>query len=109
MVDVAQPRVEADQLSVAWWELDAITVREGLDMFRQLLARLIPRRRPFRTWVTQATEASTHEQPRDMTLSEVYHAHAAIHGPNRLLPEDALPDPPEHPRTSETGGESKLA
>jgi hypothetical protein len=78
-------------------------------MFRQLLARLIPRRRPFRTWVTQATEASTHEQPRDTLLGEVYHAHAEIHGPNRLLPEDALPDPPEHSRTREIGGESKLA
>jgi hypothetical protein len=109
MVDVAQPRVEAGQLSVAYWELDAITLREGLDMFRQLLARLIPRRRPFRTRVTQATEASTHEQPREAILGEVYRAHATIHGPNRLLPEDALPDPPEHPRTSETEGETKIA
>jgi hypothetical protein len=78
-------------------------------MFRQLLARLIPRRRPFRTRVTQATEASTHEQPRDTVLGEAYRAHAAIHGPNRLLPADALPDPPEHTRTRETGGEIKSA
>ena len=78
-------------------------------MLRQLLARLIPRIRPLLTWVTRATEASTHEQPRNTILSEVYHAHATIHGPNRLLPADALPDPPEHTRSSETGGESKLA
>jgi hypothetical protein len=109
MVDVTQPRVEAGRLSFVYWELDAIVLREGLDMFRQLLARLIPRRRPFRTRVTQATEASIHEQPRNATLSEVYHAHAAKHGPNRLLPADALPDPPEHTRSSETGGESELA
>jgi hypothetical protein len=67
-------------------------------MFRQLLARLIPRRRPFRTCVTRATEASTHEQPCYTMLGKVYRAHAEIHGPNRLLPEDALPDPPEQAR-----------
>lgn len=78
-------------------------------MFRHLLARLIPRRRPFRTRVTQATAASTHEQPRETTLGEVYHAHAAIHGPNKLLPVEALPDPPEQPQTSETGDASKIA
>jgi hypothetical protein len=78
-------------------------------MFRQLLARLIPRRRPFHTWVTQTIEASTHEQPPDTILGEAYRAHAAIHGPNRLLPADALPGPPEHPRTGEPEGEPKIA
>jgi hypothetical protein len=78
-------------------------------MFRQWLARLIPKRRPFRMWAMPATEASPHEPPCDTALGKVYHAHAATHGPNRLLPVDALPDPPERPRTSETGGKSKLA
>jgi hypothetical protein len=78
-------------------------------MFGHLLARLIPKRRPFRRWARQATEASTHEPLCDMVLGEVYHAHAAIHGPNNLLPGDAFPDPSAHPRASETGGNSTVA
>jgi hypothetical protein len=56
----------------------------------------------------QAPEPHTHEPPCARVLGEVYHAHAAIHGPNKLLPENAFPDPPEGARTSETESESKL-
>jgi hypothetical protein len=78
-------------------------------MFRLFLARLIPKRRPFRRRARQATEASTYEPLCDRVLGEVYHAHAAIHGPNKLLPGDAFPDPPERSRTSDTSSTSKLA
>ena len=60
-------------------------------MLRQLLARYIPRRRPFRTRAVRAAEADLHEPPSDTVLGEAYQVHAAIHGPNRLLPVDALP------------------
>jgi hypothetical protein len=78
-------------------------------MFRQLLAQLIPRPRPSRLWAMRAAEASTHAPLCDTVLGKVYHTHAAIHGPNKLLPVDTLPDPPEHPRTSVTEGKSKPA
>jgi hypothetical protein len=68
-------------------------------MFRQLLARLFPRRRPFRIWVIEATEVDTHKPAHHAVLGEVYQAHTAIHGRNRLLPADVLPDPDERPRT----------
>ena len=72
-------------------------------MFRELLAWLIPTRRPGRRWAVQATEASTYEPLCNTMLSEVYHAHAAIHGANKLLPGETLPDPSEHRRAGETG------
>ena len=90
-------------------ELNAIILREGLDMFRQLLARLIPRHRLFRIRAIQVANVGTHEPPCDTALGEVYHAHAAIHGPNELLPLEALPDPPERSRTGEARGSSKRA
>jgi hypothetical protein len=36
-------------------------------------------------------------------LSEVYHAHAAIHGDNKLLPGEALLDLSAPSQTGETG------
>jgi hypothetical protein len=78
-------------------------------MFRQLLARLIPKRHPFRSWATRATEPRKCEPPCDTVLGEVYQAHAAIHGFNKLLPGEAFPGPPEGARTSDTGSTSKLA
>ena len=77
-------------------------------MLRQFLARLIPKRRPFRRWAIQATEASTHEPLCDTILSEVYYAHAAIHGANKLLPGEAFPDPSEQPRTGDTGSNATV-
>ena len=77
-------------------------------MFRQLLARLIPKRRPFRIQAMQTIEGSTYEPPCDSILSEAYHAHAAIHGRNKLLPVDAIPPPPERPRISAARGGSEL-
>jgi hypothetical protein len=109
MVDVAKSCIETGRLSIVYWKLDAIILREGLAMFRQLLAQLVPRRRLFRLWATRATEASTHEPPCDTVLGKVYYTHAALHGPNKLLPVDALPDPPESLRTKATEGESKPA
>jgi hypothetical protein len=94
---------------MAYGELNVILLREGLDMFRQLLARLIPKRRRFRRLAIQATATSTHEPRCDALLAEVYHTHAAIHGANKLLPGDAFPDPPERSRTSDTSSTSKLA
>jgi hypothetical protein len=78
-------------------------------MVRQLLARLFPRRRPFHIRALQGMEVDTHEPAYEVVLDEVYQAHAAIHGPNRLLPVDAFPDPDERPRTSEAEGKSDLA
>jgi hypothetical protein len=41
----------------------------------------------------------THEPPCDRVFAEVYLAHAAIHGPQTLLPQHALPSPPrDHER-----------
>jgi hypothetical protein len=77
-------------------------------MFRELLAWLIPRRRLGRGRVIQATEASTHEPLCKTMLSEVYHAHAAIHGANKLLPGEAISDLSAHPRTGETGSNLTL-
>jgi hypothetical protein len=91
MVDIAKPRKEADQLSTAYRELDAIILRRDQDMLRQLLGRFIPRRRPFRTQAVRAAETDTHEPPSNTALGEAYQVHAATHGPNRLLPVDALP------------------
>jgi hypothetical protein len=78
-------------------------------MFRQLLARLFPRHRPLRIRAIQAIEVGTHEPGYAAVLGEVYRTHAAIHGPNRLLPADALPDSAERPWTSEAEGKSELA
>jgi hypothetical protein len=77
-------------------------------MFRELLARLLPKRRPFHRWARQATHASTHEPLCHIMLGEIYHAHAAIHGPNKLLPGDAMPYQPERLRVSDTGSDSTL-
>ena len=100
MVESATLQIKVGRLSLAYRELDVTILREDLDMFRQWLAWLIPKRRPFRLWANQASEALTHEPPCDTALAEVYHAHGAIHGANQLLPADALPDPPEHPQES---------
>jgi hypothetical protein len=78
-------------------------------MFRELLAWLIPRRRPGRSWAIQPTEVRTHEPLCNTMLSEVYHAHAAIHGANKLLPGETLPDPSQHLRTDVAGSQSSLA
>jgi hypothetical protein len=60
-------------------------------MLRQLLGRFIPRRRPFPRRAVRAAEADTHQPPSETVLGEAYQLHAAMHGPNRLLPADALP------------------
>jgi hypothetical protein len=60
-------------------------------MFRQLLARLVPKRPPFRMRVVQVAETDALAPPPDTVLGEVYQVHAAIHGRNKLLPVDALP------------------
>jgi hypothetical protein len=75
-------------------ELDAMILREGKPMFWQLLAQLILRRRPLRTRTEPTVKTVTHEPPRDTALAEVYSAHAAIHGPQKLLPLNTLPSPP---------------
>ena len=93
---------------MAYWKLDAIILREGLNMFRQLLAWLVLKRRPFRIWAVHASAADTHIPPCDTVLGEVYHTHAAIHGRNQLLPVDALPQQGECPHTREARGRSEL-
>jgi hypothetical protein len=77
-------------------------------MFRQLLAWFIPRHRLFRIEATRSTEADTHEPPCASGLGKVYHHHATIHGHNTLLPLEALPHPPEPPRTSEVSSRAEL-
>ncbi len=69
-------------------------LREGTPMFWQFLAQLIPRRRPCRTRTEPTGKPVTPEPPRDAALAEVYAAHAAIHGPNQLLPLQTLPSAP---------------
>lgn len=108
-VELAPLCIEVGQRSLTYRELNAIILREGLDMFRHWLARLIPKRRPLRLRTKQATEAITHELPWETVLGEVYHAHAAIHGANQLLPRDTLPDPPERLRTRVSRDQSILA
>jgi hypothetical protein len=78
-------------------------------MFRHWLARLIPKRRPLRLKAKQATEAITRELPCETVLGEVYHAHAAIHGANQLLPRGTLPDPPGRLQTRASRDQSILA
>jgi hypothetical protein len=107
VLDIATSQIRAEQLSMLYAELHAIISREGLDMFRQLLARLIPRRRPFRVTAIRAAEVGTHEPLCVTGLHEVYLAHAAIHGPNQLLPVDALPHPSERSCASEASGRAE--
>jgi hypothetical protein len=76
-------------------------------MFRDLLAWLIPRHRRSRRWPKQ-TEASPHTPLCHTMLSEVYHAHAAIHGANTLLPGETLPDLSEPLRTGESGSTATI-
>ena len=90
-VHKAKPQRGTGQLSTASRKLDTIIVREGNPMFWQLLARLIPRRRPWRTRTPPTVETVTPEPPYDTVLAEVYSAHAAIHGANMLLPRHTLP------------------
>ncbi len=62
-------------------------------MFWQFLAQRILRHRPFRTWTMPTAKTKTHKPPCERALAEVYYAHAAIHGPHKLLPQHALPSP----------------
>jgi hypothetical protein len=68
-------------------------LREGKPMFWQFLAQRILRHRPWRTRTVPPVKTMTHEPPCDRALAEVYFAHAAIHGPQRLLPQHTLPFP----------------
>jgi hypothetical protein len=108
MVDIAQPRKEADQLSTAYQDLDAIILRRDQDMLRELLARFILRRRPFRMRAVRAAETDAHEPPCDTVLGETYQIHAAIHGPNRLLPMDALPTRLSLPEQAKPGADPSI-
>jgi hypothetical protein len=85
---------------MAFRELDAMIVREGTPMFWQFLAQLIPRRRRFRAQTVPSVKTVTPEPPRDTELAEVYAAHAAIHGPQKLLPLQTLPSPSRGPNQS---------
>jgi hypothetical protein len=76
-------------------------------MFRDLLAWLIPRHRRSRRWAKQ-TDVGPHTPLCQTMLSEVYHAHAAIHGANRLLPGETLPDPSEPWRTDGPGSTATI-
>ena len=62
-------------------------------MFWQFLAQRILRHLPFRTRRVPTVKTLTHEPPCDRALAEVYLAHAAIHGPQKLLPQHTLPSP----------------
>jgi hypothetical protein len=63
-------------------------------MFWRFLAQRILRHRPCRTRTVPPSKTVPHEPPCDRALAEVYRAHAAIHGPYTLLPQDTLPAPP---------------
>ena len=63
-------------------------------MFWQFLVQRLLRLRPFRTRTVPPVKTMTHEPSCDRALAEVYLAHAAIHGPHKLLPQHTLPSPP---------------
>jgi hypothetical protein len=63
-------------------------------MFWKFLAQRILRHRPFRTRTVPPSKTVTHEPPCDRALAEMYCAHAAIHGPYKLLPQETLPSRP---------------
>ena len=63
-------------------------------MFWQFLAQRILSHLPFRARRMPTVKTVTHEPSCDRALAEVYLAHAAIHGPQTLLPQHALPSPP---------------
>lgn len=80
-------------------------VREGKPMSWQFLAQRILRHRLWHTRMGPPVKTTAHEAPCDCALAEVYWAHAAIHGPQRLLPPHTLPSPrsghePEQPKTA---------
>ena len=83
---------DTGQLSAASRELDAV-MSGGKPMFWKSLAQRILRHRPFRRRTVPPIKTVPHEPPRDRVLAEVYFAHAAIHGPQKLLPQDTLPSP----------------
>jgi hypothetical protein len=59
----------------------------------QFLAQRLLRHLPLQTRTVPTVRTLTHEPPCDQALAEVYCAHAAIHGPHKLLPEHTLPCP----------------
>ena len=80
-------------------------VREGKPMSWQFLAQRILRHRPWRTRTVPPVKTTAHGAPCDRALAEVYWAHAAIHGPSRLLSLHTLPSPlsrhqPEQPKAA---------
>ncbi len=56
----------------------------------------------------QAAETDAHEPPCDAALGEVYHVHVTIHGPNKLLPVDALPTCPSVREQVQPGADQSL-
>jgi hypothetical protein len=69
-------------------------LRGGKPMFWKFLAQRILRHRPFRRRTVPPSKTVAHEPPCDKALAEVYRAHAAIHGPYKLLPQETLPSRP---------------
>jgi hypothetical protein len=74
-------------------------------MFWKFLAQRIRRHRPFRRRPVPSIKTATHEPSCDRALAEIYFAHAAMHGPHKLLPQETLPHPPichegEKPQTA---------
>ena len=60
-------------------------------MLLQWLLQFAAKRYPCRSPGAPAVEPDTRKPRRDTMLSQVYEAHAKIHGPNKLLPADVLP------------------
>ena len=90
----AESHRDTGRLSTTSWKPDAIMVEEGKPMFWQFLAQRLLRLRRFRTRTVPPVKTTTHEPSCDRALAEVHVAHAAIHGPYKLLPQHTLPSPP---------------
>jgi hypothetical protein len=70
----------------------------------QSIAQRILRHPPWHRGAVPTITTLTHEPPSDQVLAEVYLTHAAIHGPQRLLPEHTLPSPlGDHEREARGG------
>jgi hypothetical protein len=75
----------------------------------QWLLQVAAKRHPFRWPGAPAVEPDTYKSRCDTMLSEVYHAHAKIHGPNKLLPADVLPARRSISRQAQIKADAELA
>jgi hypothetical protein len=79
------------------------------NLLLQWLLQVAAKRYPFRSPGAPAVEPDTCKPRGNTMLSEVYYAHAKIHGPNKLLPADVLPARRSVSRPAQTKADAELA